>query len=180
MPPMAILRSWESGGGEGEHVDLGAQGLDGLFLLDAEAVFLVDDQQAQVGELELAPAAACVPTRISVLPAATRRMTSASSFADLKRETTSMLTSQSAKRSLKELKCCCASKVVGTSTATCLLLRVGGEEGRAHRQPRSCRSRRRRRPGDPLPGALHVRRDDRVDGRLLVGGFERKGGGKLR
>ena len=35
-----------------QYVDLGAHGLDSLFLLDPEAVLLVDNQQAQVLELE--------------------------------------------------------------------------------------------------------------------------------
>ena len=38
-------------GGEREHVDFGPQGLHGLFVAHAKAVFFVDDEQAQVMEL---------------------------------------------------------------------------------------------------------------------------------
>ncbi len=40
-------------GRHGEHVDLLAHLLDALFVADAEALFFVDDEQAEVGELEV-------------------------------------------------------------------------------------------------------------------------------
>ena len=46
-------RARDGRGGEREHVDLGAQVLQRLFLAHAEAVFLVDDHQAQVAELHV-------------------------------------------------------------------------------------------------------------------------------
>ena len=39
-------------GGEGEHIDLGAQGLHGLFVAHAKAVFFVNHQQTQVFVLD--------------------------------------------------------------------------------------------------------------------------------
>ncbi len=44
----------DRGGGEGQHVHVGAQLLDGLLVVDPEALLLVDDQQAQILELEIA------------------------------------------------------------------------------------------------------------------------------
>ena len=46
-------RARDGRGGEREHVDLGAQVLQRLFLAHAEAVFLVDDHQAQIAELHV-------------------------------------------------------------------------------------------------------------------------------
>ena len=66
----------------------------------------------------------CVPTTISTLPSATSARICFCSFADLKRESTSTRIGKLAKRSLKFSKCCCASRVVGTSTATCFSLSV--------------------------------------------------------
>ena len=40
----------DRGGGEREHIDLGAQAFHGLFVAHAKAVFLIDDEQAQVVE----------------------------------------------------------------------------------------------------------------------------------
>ena len=40
-------------GRHGEHVDLLAHLLDALFVADAEALFFVDDEQAEVGELDV-------------------------------------------------------------------------------------------------------------------------------
>ena len=45
-------------GGQGEHVDVGAQLLDGLLVVDPEALLLVDDQQAEVLERAGRPTAA--------------------------------------------------------------------------------------------------------------------------
>ena len=47
-------------------------------------------------------------------------MTAAESLVERNRDSDSIRTGQSAKRSLKLLWCCCASRVVGTRTATCL------------------------------------------------------------
>ena len=44
----------DRGGGQGEHVDVGAQLLDGLLVADSEALLLVDDQQPEVLELQIA------------------------------------------------------------------------------------------------------------------------------
>ncbi len=42
----------DGGGGEGEDIHLGTQGLDLLLLLHTEAVFFVDDQQSQILALD--------------------------------------------------------------------------------------------------------------------------------
>jgi hypothetical protein len=41
-------------GREGQHIDVGAQLLDGFFVSDPEALFLVDHQKTQVLELHVA------------------------------------------------------------------------------------------------------------------------------
>jgi hypothetical protein len=43
-------RSWDGGGGEGEHVDLAAHRLDALLVADAESLLLVHDEETEVGE----------------------------------------------------------------------------------------------------------------------------------
>ena len=68
----------------------------------------------------LACSSRCVAITISTVP---RSMPSSTAFDSLpvrKRDSVSMRTGQSAKRSRKLLVCCSASSVVGTSTATCL------------------------------------------------------------
>ena len=44
--------------GQGQHMDIGAQLLQPLLVLDAEMLLLVDDQQAEVAELDRSAAAA--------------------------------------------------------------------------------------------------------------------------
>jgi len=43
----------DGGGREGEYVDVLLEGLEALFVTDAEALFFVDDQEAEVGELNV-------------------------------------------------------------------------------------------------------------------------------
>src|SRR3569833_2901147 len=64
----------------------------------------------------------CVPITMSTLPSASPCSTASCCLAERKRDRLSTLTGQSANRSWKFWKCCCASSVVGTSTATCLPL----------------------------------------------------------
>ncbi|MNE70102.1 hypothetical protein D3C80_1658680 [compost metagenome] len=61
-----------------------------------------------------------VPMMISTLPSTASSITCCCSLALRKRDIISMRIGQVAKRSRKLSKCCCASRVVGTSTATCL------------------------------------------------------------
>ena len=61
-----------------------------------------------------------VPMRISVSPVATLASVSLICLLDLKRLMYSTLQGNAANRSWKVLKCCIASTVVGTRTATCL------------------------------------------------------------
>ena len=62
----------------------------------------------------------CVPMMMSSLPSAMSCSACVCSFAERKRDSSAILTGRSAKRSEKFWKCCSASSVVGTSTATCL------------------------------------------------------------
>ena len=96
--------------------------LQPLLVAHAEALLLVDDQQAEVVELDvLARAARCVPMRMSTLPAARLLRGSPSApWRVRKREIISTSTGKCAKRRLKVSKCWKASTVVGASTATCL------------------------------------------------------------
>ncbi len=48
-----VQRARDGRGGHGEHVDLGAHLLQALFVADAEALLFVDDEQAEVLELEV-------------------------------------------------------------------------------------------------------------------------------
>ena len=61
-----------------------------------------------------------VPIRISTLPSALPCIALFTSASLRSREITSTRTGQSANRSRKLSPCCCASRVVGTSTPTCL------------------------------------------------------------
>ena len=86
-----VQGSWNRRGGHGQDVDLGAQCLDGVLLLDAKAMLFVDDQKAQVTKAEITLEQfvgadqnvdlARLCTRATMIPSR--------SLADLKRETTS-------------------------------------------------------------------------------------------
>ena len=62
----------------------------------------------------------CVPITTSTLPSARPSITSAASRSVWKRDSALTVTGKAANRSVKVLVCCCTSRVVGTSTATCL------------------------------------------------------------
>ena len=62
----------------------------------------------------------CVPITTSTAPFAASAMTCFCSAGDTNRESIATFTGNGAYRSLNEMKCCSASSVVGTSTATCL------------------------------------------------------------
>src|SRR6202790_1571167 len=77
---------------------------------------------------------------MSMVPRCSPSSTAALSAPERKRDSTSMRTGQSAKRSRKLCSCCCASSVVGTSTATwrpvstpAKAAATHGDEGGAHR-----------------------------------------------
>ncbi len=61
-----------------------------------------------------------VPMTRSIVPAAMPSSEAFTSFAERKRDSSASFTGRSENRSEKTLKCCSASSVVGTSTATCL------------------------------------------------------------
>ncbi len=62
----------------------------------------------------------CVPITRSTVPSASPRWVSATSAVVWNRDIGLTVTGNGAYRSENVLKCCCASSVVGTSTATCL------------------------------------------------------------
>ena len=62
----------------------------------------------------------CVPITRSIAPVAMPSSAALTSFAERNRDNSASLTGHSAKRSENTWKCCSASSVVGTSSATCL------------------------------------------------------------
>ena len=66
------------------------------------------------------PSSAWVPTTISIEPSVSPFLTRLSSLVETRREACATLTGKPLKRSAKVLACWRASKVVGTTTATCL------------------------------------------------------------
>jgi hypothetical protein len=110
----------DRGGGQGEHVDLGPELLEVLLVADPEAVLLVDHDQAQVGPLGVGrqqPVGADDHVDGAVGHAGDDLLLL---LRDWKRDSTATLTGKGANRSEKTAMCCWASRVVGTSTPTCL------------------------------------------------------------
>ena len=70
--------------------------------------------------LTLGLSSLCVPMTTSTVPSSSPLSVSLISLALWKRLIAATLTGNPSKRSLKVSKCCCTSRVVGTSTATCL------------------------------------------------------------
>ena len=62
----------------------------------------------------------CVPMMMSAVPSAALSIATSASLAVWNRESCRISIGNCAIRSENVLKCCCASNVVGTSTATCL------------------------------------------------------------
>ena len=110
-------RARDRRGGQRQHVDLGAQRLQRFLLAHAEAVFLVDDDQAEALELDVLlqqlvraddDVDLAFGQRLHVLRLLLRRA-KARQFGDLDRPSSAIC----AKRSEKVWKCCSASSVVG-------------------------------------------------------------------
>ena len=128
-----VQRARDRRGGEREHVHFGAQRLQPFLVAHAEAMFLVDDDEPEVLEAHVGmqqPVRGDDDVDRAVLDAFDARRSIP--CAVRKRDSVSMRTGQSAKRSRKLLVCCSASSVVGTSTATCLPACARDERG-AHR-----------------------------------------------
>ena len=111
---------------------LGAQRLEPLLVAHAEAVLFIDDEQPEVAEARIGvqqPVRGDHDVDRAALEARQHRI---GGLAERNRDSASMRTGQSAKRSRKLCACCSASSVVGTSTAT---WRPGlhRDEGGAHR-----------------------------------------------
>ena len=141
-------RARDRRGREREDVDLGAQLPERLLLANAEAVFLVDDDEAEALEGHLVGRSLCVPITMSTVPSAMPSSAFVVSLPVLKQESSATRTGQGAKSVAEGLG---------------MLL---GEQGRraehghlpARRETatkaarsaiRSCRSPRRRRQGGP-------------------------------
>ena len=93
-------RARDRRGGEREHVDLGAHRLHRLLVAHAEAVLLVDDEQAQALELDrLADSSLCVPTTMSIVPSARPSIAALTSLAERKRDISATFTGHLPKRS---------------------------------------------------------------------------------
>ena len=120
--------------GQRQHVDVGAQLLQPLLVLDAEVLLLVDDEQAEVAEPDLLwPAARgcrrrCRPGRL----ARPSRVSAASLAGDQARQLPHDRPASRWKRSLKVWKCWRASSVVGHDDGH-LLAGHGHDEGGAQR-----------------------------------------------
>ena len=71
-----------------------------------------------------------VPMTMSIVPSLMPTIALATSFADLKRESSTTFTGQSAKRSEKVCACCSANRVVGHKIATCLPLAIAKKAAR--------------------------------------------------
>ena len=98
----------------------GAHLLEALFVADAEALLFVDDEQAEVLELELLREDGVGADEDVDLALLGLFEDDVFSFAVRKREIISTLTGKLAKRRLKDSKCWKQSTVVGVRTATCL------------------------------------------------------------
>ena len=106
-----------------QHVDLAPQLLQPLLVRDAEALLLVDDEQAQVLEARRpSDRIRCVPITMSTAAVGTPLddLLAAPCALRKRREHLDLAPGTAPGAARKVLKCCCASTVVGTSTATCL------------------------------------------------------------
>lgn len=95
-----IQRPGDGGGGEGEHVHLLGQLLELLLVLDAEALLLVDDQQAQILKFHVLLEEAVGADEQIDAPCSSRRRVSFIWAWVRKRLTTSISTGYLAKRCL--------------------------------------------------------------------------------
>ena len=118
-----VQRARDRRGGQRQHVELRPQLLQPLLLHDAEALLLVDDEQPEALEPDVLlqqPVSADDDVDLTRLRAL--RSSAPASSSSTKRDSISTVTGKLARRSRKTWKCCCASTVVGTSSATCLPL----------------------------------------------------------
>ena len=136
-----------------QHMHLGAQLLQALLVLDAEMLLLVDDDEAEVLEVDGlaehrmgADDDIDAPWRAPVL--AVLR-----SAALTMRDICAMWTGRPAKRARNVLKCWRASSVVGTTTATCLPLIAAAKAARSATSvlPKPTSPQTSRSIGRPVP-----------------------------
>ena len=98
---------------------LGAQLLEPLLVDDAEMLLLVDDEQAEIPELDRLAEQRMGADDDVDLAVGEPCLTRASSLRRTSREAWPIFTGKPRKRSVKVLVCWRASSVVGTTTATC-------------------------------------------------------------
>ena len=119
--PVRLISSVRTGCGcHGENVDVGAERLQVLFVLDTETLFLVNDDERRYLKANLLaeqtmradddvntaivhPCKSCLHLCVTFKPGERRN-----------------LDRNCAYRSVKVFMCCCTNNVVGTKTATCL------------------------------------------------------------
>ena len=105
-----------------QDVDLGAELLEPLLVRDAEALLLVDDDQAEVAELDvLRQQPVRADDEVDRAVARARRAPAPARAAETNRDSSRDLDRERPRSAARNVaKCCAASTVVGTSTATCL------------------------------------------------------------
>ncbi len=138
--------------GQRQHVDLGAQLLEPLLLGDAEMLLLVDDQQAEILELDrLAEQRVGADDDVDAAVGEPFLVLSSSSLVETSREACATLTGKPLKRSVKVLRMLPRQQRGRHHDRDLLALRAPRRRPRAA-PPRSCRSRRRRRSAGPSGG----------------------------
>ena len=116
-----------------QHVDLEAERLQELLLLDAEALLLVEDDEAELLRDHVAAQHAVrADEHVDLALGEVGEHLLHLASARRKRETISTRTGKSRKRSRNVFQCCSARIVVGASISTCLLL-IGDRERGADR-----------------------------------------------
>ena len=156
--------------GERQHVHVGFQLLQPLLVLDAEMLLLVDDQQAEVAELDaLAEQRVGADDDIDAAVGDAGLHLPPVRLAPTRREAWATRTGRPEKRSLKVRKCWRASSVVGTTTATWRPARAAMKAARSATSvlPKPTSPQISRSIGVPVDEIV----DHRVDRRLLVLGL---------
>ena len=116
-----VQRARDRRGRHGQHVDRGLPLLEPLLLRDAEALLLVDDEETEIAEGEvLREHAVRRDEDVDRAVGGLLRRSSFCSTRERKRDSSSIVTGNAAKRRVNVRKCWSARIVVGARTATCL------------------------------------------------------------
>ena len=144
-----LQRARDRRGGEREHVDVGAQLLELLLVGDAEALLLVDDDEAEVLELDgLGQDRMGADDDVDRRRRRARRASPWSPWRGTRRDRRPTLSGKPAKRSAKFV-IVLAREQRGRRDDRDLLPAPSPRRTRRAARPRSCRSRRRRTPAGP-------------------------------